>query len=281
MLFCFREGYALLKICTKCEEEKPATLEFFAKRDNGLRAACKICIKIQQKERYEENKEEILQRNKDYHKRNAEKVAEIRKNYYQENKDKMREWQKQYNEENKDAISKNKKAYRQNNLEIMIEKDRKYYAENKEKILKKHSVYMKENRERFRPKLRAYQNMRRKTNPQIRLADSMRSRLNQALRIIKKAVVESDLLITKIPKADSTFNLIGCDLYFLKEHLEKQFDENMTWANYGSYWHCDHIRPCASFDLTDPEQQRICFYWTNLQPLEAKENMSKGAKWSS
>jgi hypothetical protein len=54
----------------------------------------------------------------------------------------------------------------------------------------------------------------------------------------------------------------------------------MTWENHGRYgWHIDHIRPCASFDLADPEQQRKCFHYTNLQPLWASENMRKGDKW--
>jgi HNH endonuclease. len=54
----------------------------------------------------------------------------------------------------------------------------------------------------------------------------------------------------------------------------------MSWDNYGrDGWHIDHIRPCASFDLTDPEQQRQCFHYTNLQPLWAADNIRKGAKW--
>jgi len=51
----------------------------------------------------------------------------------------------------------------------------------------------------------------------------------------------------------------------------------MSWDNYGYRgWHIDHIRPCASFDLTDPEQQRECFHYTNLQPLWWQDNLRKG-----
>ena len=48
----------------------------------------------------------------------------------------------------------------------------------------------------------------------------------------------------------------------------------MTWENYGE-WHLDHMRPCASFNLEDPEEQKKCFHWTNLQPLWAKDNLAK------
>jgi hypothetical protein len=276
-----QEGNVLLKKCTKCGVEKPATTEFFPKREKGLRATCKICTKAGIKNHYENNKERILERNKDYIKRNSEKVAEIRKEYYQSNKDAISEWQKKYNEENKEAILETHKKYRLKNHEFILERDRKYYHKNKDKILKRHSVYLKKNTERFRERRTEYERNRRKNNPQVRLANALRARLNIALKIIKKAVSESETSFVKIKKADSTFNLIGCDLYFLKDYLEKQFDENMNWPNYGSYWHVDHIRPCASFDLTDEEQQRICFHYSNLQPLEAIENMRKGAKWSS
>lgn len=53
----------------------------------------------------------------------------------------------------------------------------------------------------------------------------------------------------------------------------------MDWENYGKVWQVDHVRPCASFDLTNPEQQRSCFHWTNLQPLFVHENLIKGSSW--
>ena len=74
---------------------------------------------------------------------------------------------------------------------------------------------------------------------------------------------------------------MGCSIEELKIHLEKQFRDGMSWNNYGMYgWHIDHIKPCSAFDLTDLEQQKICFHYSNLQPLWAKENLSKGKKSS-
>ena len=79
---------------------------------------------------------------------------------------------------------------------------------------------------------------------------------------------------------DQTIDFIGCSIDDLKSHLEKQFVDGMNWENYGRYgWHVDHIRPCCSFDLTDPEQQRECFNYTNLQPLWAKDNLAKGGRY--
>jgi hypothetical protein len=71
--------------------------------------------------------------------------------------------------------------------------------------------------------------------------------------------------------------LIGCNIEQLKQHLQNQFKLGMSWDNHGK-WHIDHIRPCASFDLSKPEEQRKCFHYTNLQPLWAEENISKKDK---
>jgi hypothetical protein len=49
----------------------------------------------------------------------------------------------------------------------------------------------------------------------------------------------------------------------------------MNKENHGSYWQIDHVTPCASFDLSDPEQQKICCHWSNCRPLEKTENTRK------
>lgn len=51
----------------------------------------------------------------------------------------------------------------------------------------------------------------------------------------------------------------------------------MNWGNHGlEGWHIDHIIPCNAFDLSDESQQKKCFHFSNLQPLWAFENLSKG-----
>jgi hypothetical protein len=83
--------------------------------------------------------------------------------------------------------------------------------------------------------------------------------------------------VTRDPSRKWNSALIGCDTHQLAAHLESKFKRGMTWANYGTHWHVDHIMPCAVFDHTKPEQVRQCWHFSNLAPLEAKKNMAKGA----
>lgn len=110
-----------------------------------------------------------------------------------------------------------------------------------------------------------YEKNRYHSDPRFRITECLRSRLYVAL------------VAGGAKKAASTFALLGCSLEFIKTHLESLFRPGMTWDNHGPVWHIDHIKPCAKFDLTDPEQQKACFHWTNLQPLFVKENLSKSS----
>ena len=104
------------------------------------------------------------------------------------------------------------------------------------------------------------------SDPQRIMAMRLRTRLSQ---MVRKA---------KTGKAASTLDLLGCSLPQFMAHIQSKFKEGMSWDNHPK-WHIDHIRPCASFDLTKEEEQKQCFHYTNLQPLWAHENFSKGDKW--
>ena len=82
-------------------------------------------------------------------------------------------------------------------------------------------------------------------------------------------------------KDDYTLELVGCTIPELKNHIEDQFTEGMTWDEYShDGWHIDHVRPCASFDLNEKSQINICFNWRNLQPLWSLENTVKRDKYT-
>jgi hypothetical protein len=94
-------------------------------------------------------------------------------------------------------------------------------------------------------------------------------RIHNAIKACKNAI-----------KSNSTMRLIGCTVPELKIHIEKQFKPGMEWSNHGLRgWHIDHVKPCAVFDLKNPEEQKKCFHYSNLQPLWAKENLEKSDKY--
>jgi len=156
-----------------------------------------------------------------------------------------------YTSENKESVKASQKAKQQKYKE-------KYYARHKE--------WITENLESHREYHRVYSADRYNNDINFRLANVLRSRV---LSAVKSGGGE---------KAEKTMELLGCSVQHVRDHLESQFTEGMTWETQGE-WHVDHIRPCASFDLEDPEEQKRCFHWTNLQPLWAQDNIHKGAKF--
>ena len=110
---------------------------------------------------------------------------------------------------------------------------------------------------------RNYDRSRRRNDPVFRLRCALRTRMNSA---VKAAGLGK--------KCDSTSELLGISYQGLKEWLEAQFTEGMTWEN-RSDWHVDHRVPCDAFDMSDETNQRICFWYKNLQPLWATQNIQK------
>ena len=99
------------KTCTKCGEEKPATLEYFHKKRGALTPACKVCFAQSAKAYYEANREAVIEKSKAYHEANREAILEKQKAYYEANKEAFAEKSKVYRETNKDAIFERKKSH--------------------------------------------------------------------------------------------------------------------------------------------------------------------------
>ena len=164
-----------------------------------------------------------------------------------------------YRAENKERAKEHHEKWRAENKERIKERNAKYYAENKERHKETKAKWFAKNKEKI-----TKQFMQRYHNDlNFKLLNNLRGRVNKAIK--------------RGSKSAKTMELLACSIEEFKSHLESKFTEGMTWDNHGE-WHIDHIIPCASFDLTDPEQQKKCFHYTNLQPLWASENMSKGAR---
>jgi len=128
---------------------------------------------------------------------------------------------------------------------------------------KLNSIRCKKYREKYRQQLTKKYLNKRKKDPNFKLLTILRGRIYDVLRGHNKS--------------NSTKNMLGCTIEEFWIHLEKTFKPGMTRENHG-LWHVDHIKPCASFDLTKPEEQAKCFHYTNLQALWAHENLSKKDK---
>jgi hypothetical protein len=128
------------------------------------------------------------------------------------------------------------------------------------------TLWRKNNREILTKKQLVYEKKKRANDPEFKLVRTLRSRLNSALNR-KNAI-----------KSTKTLDFIGCSISYLMGYLESKFTERMTWENHGE-WHIDHIKPCAKFNLLIEDEQRKCFHYTNLQPLWAKDNLSKSSKF--
>lgn len=83
-------------------------------------------------------------------------------------------------------------------------------------------------------------------------------------------------------KMKHSMEYIGCNTQMLKKHIEQQFKPGMTWENHGKIWHIDHKIPLKyrEGDNKVTQEELISrLHYTNLQPLWAEENISKGNRY--
>jgi len=169
---------------------------------------------------------------KKYNIKNKENIQ----TYYLENKENYQNNSKKYYNNNKDIVKQNATTWQKINPLLVKKYSKKWRINNKE--------YFKK-----------WRNNKYNIDFSFRLRIILGNRLNECL---KKSKTNKDSNIIK---------LLGCSLNELKIFLESKFTPEMNWDNHGKVWEIDHIKPCASFDLTDIKQQQKCFHYSNLQPL--------------
>ena len=168
-----------------------------------------------------------------------------------------------------------KRHWNLNNKEHKLTLQREWRRNNPDKVLKDsqslgHSKAVNKWKNKNIEKVRHYNNefhkRHRQESPQYRIACNIRSRVSKVLQ--------------KNIKTGSAIRDLGCSISDLKKHLESQFTEGMSWDNYGSHgWHIDHVKPLSRFNLNNKEQFKEACHYSNLQPLWAEDNLSKGAKY--
>jgi hypothetical protein len=171
---------------------------------------------------------------------------------------------KEYYYKNKERLLNQKKEYYENRKEQIKEKNKKRYYENQIKYqTSARDRYHKSNPDHRRMIKNTYYHNKRKNNP----CDKIRQNLSRRIRdFIKKDNI-------------TTQDLLGCSFEEFQKYLESLFLSGMNWENYGVHgWHIDHIIPCDSFDLSNSNQIKQCFHFSNLQPLWAKDNIKKSNK---
>jgi hypothetical protein len=99
---------------------------------------------------------------------------------------------------------------------------------------------------------------RRQNDETFRITENLRCRLRDALKNNSKSAKTLELI--DLP----SFELLHKWLNFNKS--SNVTDQKPV---------IDHLIPCASFDLSNPEEQKKCFHWSNLRYINAADNIKK------
>lgn len=168
-------------------------------------------------------------------------ASNINKQWYKENKDKHMIIINSFKQANPNYMNKwhqKNPGYKQNYSKNWYENNKEYVQEYSQNNLDKSRIRDKENYNK---------------NLSYKLAKIIRARIFDSLN--------------RGHKSARTMELLGCSILEFKNHIETQFVNGMSWSNYGKDWEIDHIKPCYSFNLINPEEQKQCFNWSNQRPL--------------
>ncbi len=192
--------------------------------------------------------------------------------HYYKNQQKGQQYSKKYQAEMR---AKRKLVETPEEIAARNAYNREQYHKNKEQRQAWRNSYNAENKDRDRESSNLYRRSWRRdqfvNNHAFKIACTLRSRVREAFKS------------ARLNKETPSLELVGCSATELVKYIEANWQSGMTWENIGignGKWVLDHIKPCAAFDLTDPEQQRVCFNFRNLKPIWWMENAKKGSMWN-
>ena len=260
------------KKCSKCGIEKElCEYHKFKHSKDGVKNICKLCISITNK--MPENRIKRNQTNKIWRENNKEKVRGYKLKEYEKNKELILLRNKEFRLKNSDRYKEISDMYREKNKEILKNKKKEYREKNRDKLLELTKKWVNENYEKYLEKKRQY------NKSEIGL-EKKRNNYHKNKEKNNHIIAWRRVLINTIKrlgtsKEGKTNELLGYSALELKEHIEKQFIDGMSWDNWGE-WHIDHIKPVSKFDKS--EKMSIINSLDNLQPLWAKDNLTKSNK---
>lgn len=228
-----RMNGGLTKVCTMCNQEKPANNEHFSLHKHGkygLNPRCKLCVRDICKKWAQTSHGKEYQAK--YRAENAEKIKSFSKQWMDENREHVSAQRANYRKSNRDKLNALDKAKREKNPDV--------YAEIRRRWKRKH-------------------------------LSTARGRILNAMHVRISAAIKGN------KGGESWFRIVGYTYEELHLHLERQFTKDMSWENYGTFWHIDHIVPVAAFDFDVQKRKAIrdCWALSNLRPLCAIENSRK------
>lgn len=183
--------------------------------------------------------------------------------YRDNNKTKIKKIQKKYYDRNSDKIKLNAKSWYNNNKTRAKDSKKKWHNDNKVYVDFLRAKHLENNREFYKEYQRRYQKKRYHTDINYRIKTCINKRLRDYVR----------------NKKFPTLKYLDIPMKEFKKWIEFQFEENMTWENFGKGgWSFDHVIPCDSFDLSKEKQIFKCYNWKNLRPCWIPENSSKKNK---
>jgi hypothetical protein len=233
-------------------------------------------VKEYDKKRYAKNPNKVKERSKVWKANNPDKLKQYERSRYANNTEKEKERAKKWKANNQDKVKEKARAWKANNLE-KLKKYKESRKNNKEKENEKQRIWAFNNPEKVKEKQKRYrENNKEKLREKKKMVRSTpRGLLNSSIsRVMRHSLKHGK-------NGCHWETLVDFTVEQLKKHLEKKFTKGMSWDLFlKGEIHIDHKIPISAFNFETPDDIdfKKCWSLKNLQPMWAKENLTKNAK---